>query len=164
YARITVSPPQTRFGCPGLTARAGRGYEHLSAPYPVSIPARAAGWQPGRDKTGTAAAAGAAREAVKRRSAGPAAGVTRPARRRRPGLGKCDADGFKALQVAEDIQAPRDVLRSQADVFQRHALQRSQVGDAGALNLQPFQRHVLEVGQARVAHLCSPHTENVQAL
>src|SRR5439155_25725011 len=79
--------------------------------------------------------------------------VALPELRRRPGLVPFDADGFEALHGAENIQAPGDVLWRQVNILQRHALQRSQVGDFGVVNPQQPQRHALEVSQARVTHL-----------
>src|SRR5262249_40624713 len=90
--------------------------------------------------------------------------VALPELRRRPGLVPGDADGLETLHVAEDIQALYDVLRGQADVFQRHALQGTQIGDAGVVNPQRPHRHALEVGQARVAHVRSLQTEARQGL
>src|SRR5262245_2693756 len=71
--------------------------------------------------------------------------VALPELRRRPGLLPIDADSFETLHVAENIQAPGDVLRGQAEIFQRHVPQRAKVGDARVVNPQHRQRCALEV-------------------
>src|SRR5262249_38492014 len=72
--------------------------------------------------------------------------VASPVLRRRPCwcVKPAGTDGFEALHVAEDIQALRDVLGAQANVFQWNTLQRPHVGDAGPVNDQRLQRHAFQ--------------------
>src|SRR6478609_539808 len=77
--------------------------------------------------------------------------VALPELRRRPWFVRVDGDRFETFHVAGDVQALVDVLRRQAELIQRHALQWSQVGDSGAIDAQRPQRHGLELRQAHIA-------------